>query len=81
VIDASLNAASPGGAPSVMTVVLNTAEAGSPPGTAVPHPVGSTLPVLRRNDGTTYVEVRNLPPSEVLVLMKYPTPEQGDVLG
>jgi glycosidase len=56
---------------SVMTVITNTAEtaAGSPSGVA--HPIGSRLPVKRR-DGTAYVEIRDLPPSEVLVLVNHP---------
>lgn len=65
-IDPSLN--SPGG---TMTVAANSAEAA---GTAagVPHPVGSSLPVKRRPDGTLFVEIRDLPPSEVLVLVNHP---------
>lgn len=38
---------------------------------AGPHPIGSKLPVLRRN-GTAYVEIRGLGPSEVLVLLNHP---------
>lgn len=64
VVDASLNP--PG---SSMTVVLNTAEPG---GVATPHAVGSTVRVQRRADGLAFVEIRNLPPSELLVLTNHP---------
>jgi hypothetical protein len=65
-VDADLNP--PG---SEMTVIANTAEtaAGSPSGVA--HPIGSRLPVKRR-DGTAYVEIGGLPPSEVLVFVNHP---------
>jgi glycosidase len=65
VVDASLN---PSGAE--LTVVLNTAEAAGTAG--APHPVGSTLPVRRASDGTAFVEVRDLGPSECLVLANHP---------
>lgn len=66
-VDSSLNP--PG---SAMTVIANTQEAaqGSPVG--VPHTVMSTLPILRRADGSAYIEIRNLPPSEVLILINHP---------
>lgn len=65
IVDASLNP--PG---SVMTVLLNTAAVGDlPPGGF--HTAGSKLPVLRRADGTAYVEIRDVPPSEVLVLSNH----------
>ena len=56
---------------SAMTVVLNTAAAAhaAPAGF---HPVGSKLPVRRTPDGTAFVEIRDVPPSEVLVLMTHP---------
>jgi glycosidase len=59
VVDAPLNPA--GGS---FTVVANTGN--SPPGP------GGTLPVLQATDGTHYVEIRDLPPSEVLVLTNHP---------
>jgi len=67
-VDAALNP--PG---STMTVVANTLEAaaGTGTGTALSHPVGSTLRVLRRSDGSAYVEIRDLAPSEVLVLVNH----------
>jgi glycosidase len=65
-VDANLNPPE-----SSLTVVLNTAEAAQkrPPGF---HPVGSKLPVRRTADGTAYIEVGNIPASEVLVLMNHP---------
>lgn len=64
VVDAALNP--PG---SRMTVLLNTAEAG---GARVRQPTGGELPVLRRADGAAYVEIRELGPSECLVLDNHP---------
>jgi glycosidase len=65
-VDADLNP--PG---TLLTVVLNTVQTaqGIPPGF---HPVGSTLPVKRKADGTAFVEIRNTPCSEVLVLLNHP---------
>jgi glycosidase len=60
VVDASLNTGS-----GQFSVVVNTAEiAGAP----VPHPTGSLLSVQRKPDGTAYLAIRDVPPSEVLVL-------------
>jgi glycosidase len=69
-VDASLN--SPGAS---MTVVLNTAQAGSPQESTVSHPVGSSLPVRRTMDGKAYIEIRDLAASEVLVLTNHPETE------
>jgi len=55
-----------------MTVVLNTAQAANPQGYAGVHPARSSLPVTRTSDGRAYVEIRDLPPSEVLVLTNHP---------
>jgi glycosidase len=65
-VDADLNP--PGKS---LTVVLNTAQAaqGANPGF---HPVGSTVAVKRKPDGTAFVEIRDVPCSEVLVLMNHP---------
>jgi len=65
-VDADLNP--PG---TSLTVVLNTVQTaqGVAPGF---HPVGSTLPVKRKADGTAFVEIRNTPCSEVLVLLNHP---------
>jgi glycosidase len=63
-VDADLNP--PGGA---MIVVLNTALAA---GISASHPVGETIPVKRTSDGTAYVEIDRLPPSETIVLINHP---------
>ena len=55
-----------------MTVIASTAAAVVPASGSVSHPVGATLPVQRRADGTAYVEIRELAPSEVLVLVNHP---------
>jgi glycosidase len=65
VVDADLNP--PG---SSLRVVLNTAEAAGV--AAPPHRVGTTVPVKRASDGTAFVEVRGLGPSECLVLINHP---------
>ena len=65
-VDASLNPPD-----SSLIVVLNTTQAAGS-GAAGFHPVGSRLPVKRTADGMAYVEVRNIPASEVLVLMNHP---------
>ena len=64
-VDAVLNPAG-----SVMTVVLNSAEAGG--SAAGRHPIGSSLPVQRTADGAAFVAIRDLPPSQVLVLVNHP---------
>lgn len=66
-VDASLNP--PG---SALTVVANTAEVDAESASAFAHPRGSHLQVKRLADGTAFVEIRNLPPSEVLVLVNHP---------
>jgi hypothetical protein len=67
IVDASLNP--PG---SALTVVLNTAQAAAPATFAGAHPAGSTVPVQRTAGGAAYVAIRQLPPSEVLVLTNHP---------
>ena len=62
-VDADLNP--PG---SMMLVVLNTALAA---GISASHPVGETSPVKRTSDGTAYVEIHRLPPSEAIVLINH----------
>lgn len=68
-VDADLNP--PGAA---MTVLLNTAQADDPNAC---HPVGSTLPVHRLPDGTAYVQIRDVAPSEVIVLSNHATARAG----
>jgi hypothetical protein len=75
IVDAALTAG--GGA---MTVVLSTAAAESSGAAVGAHAVGASVPVRRAPDGTAFVEIRDLPPSEVLVLASHPAPEEGAVL-
>jgi hypothetical protein len=51
-----------------MTVVINTAQVIDPEGYSGTHPAGTPLPVQRMADGIAYVSIRDLQPSEVLVL-------------
>jgi hypothetical protein len=64
-VDAQLNL--PG---SAMTVIMNSAQTGgvTPPA----HPVGSQVPVRRSASGAAYVEIRDVGPSEALVLVNRP---------
>jgi hypothetical protein len=55
-----------------LTVVLNTAHAANPTGYGGSHPAGSTLPVHRTPQGIVFVEIRDVDPSEVLVLTNHP---------
>lgn len=74
-VDASLNP--PSGA---MTVVLNTKQAADAAGHASNHPIGSRLPVRRLADGTAYVEIRDVPPSEIIVLTNHPERDEGRIV-
>lgn len=65
-VDAGLNP--PG---SELTVIANTAETASGSAGGVALPIGSRVPVKQLGDGTAFVEIRNLPPSEVLVLVNH----------
>jgi glycosidase len=62
-VDAQLNARQ-----ASLRVVFNSAEAAGVAAGA--HPVGAAVPVGSR-DGAAYVEIRDLPPSEVLVLVNH----------
>jgi glycosidase len=64
VVDAGLNPAG-----SSLTVIASSADAAGLPGG---HQVGDQVPVQRRADGTAYVALRNLGPSEALVLTNRP---------
>lgn len=76
-VDAGLSG--PGGKGS-MTVVLNTAqEAAKPRRYSGAYRMGSKLPVKREGD-VAYVEIRDLAPSEVLVLAVHPEKEEGTVV-
>jgi glycosidase len=67
IVDPSLNP--PG---SSMVVIGNTTEAANPQNYQGAHPIGSLLPVLRSSNGTAYIEIRDLPASEVLILINHP---------
>lgn len=62
-----------------MIVVLNTAQAADPDGYAGFYPVGAVLLVHTTPNGKAYVEIRDVPPSEVLVLTNRPGTGEGEV--
>jgi hypothetical protein len=62
-VDADLNP--PG---THFTVVANTAQAAQGNAAGVQQPVGTRLPVRRTGNGAAFIEIRNVPRSEVLVL-------------
>ncbi|MFZ5425679.1 MAG: alpha-amylase family glycosyl hydrolase [Thermodesulfobacteriota bacterium] len=72
VVDASLNPV--GGS---LTVVLNTAQTAYGAGNAGGYAVGTQLPVLGTPSGRHFVQIRNLPPSEMLVLVRDEKPRTG----
>jgi len=74
-VDAALN---PVG--STLKVMLNTTQAATQGAYTGSHAVGSSLPVLRTSDGMAYVQVRHLPPAEVLVLANHPRADGGDLI-
>jgi glycosidase len=65
-VDASLNA--PG---TMLTVIANTAQAARGSSANVAYPVGSGISVERSREGAAYVPIRDLPASEVLVLVNH----------
>ena len=76
VVDSALNSpTAPGnpwaGAPPFFEVVANSAQAGLSGAYTGSHPVGSKLPVSVRN-GAAYVSLRDIAPSEVVVLINRP---------
>lgn len=74
-IDAQINPV--GG---VLTVVLNSAQAAKPDAFSGTHASGSTVSVMRDADGAAYVALRDLTPSELVVLANRPEPGEGGVL-
>jgi len=76
VVDGALNQRQDGQA-GEMTVVLNTAQAADPDGYHGPHPAGLILPVQRTADGMAYVELWDVPSSEIVVLTNHPDPDEG----
>ena len=73
-VDANLNPSE-----SAMQVVLNSAQAGSPAGYGGPQPAGYSIPVRRTAQGIAYIEIRDLPPSEVLVCATHAAAESGAI--
>ncbi len=76
VVDASLNASGASGNPwsgaaPYFEVVANSTQAAVGAGYAGTHPVGQRISVQIRN-GAAYIEVRNVAPSETLVLVNRP---------
>jgi glycosidase len=67
IVDASLN---PGGAS--FSVVANTAQTIQGNAAGIAHPIGSQWPVLRRPDGSAFLQLRGLPPSAVVLLTNRP---------
>jgi hypothetical protein len=75
-VDTDLNSPSAAGDPfhgvaPFLTVIANSAQAAAGGGYIGPHPVGEKLPVKTRNR-SAFVEIRDLPPSEVVVLTNRP---------
>ena len=66
VVDAHLNAPI-----STMTVVANTEQSSPSNGDALAHPLGSKVAVQRSADGTAFIEIRDVAPSGVLVLVNH----------
>jgi glycosidase len=65
-VDASLNPVPS----SSFTVIANSAEAGQGSPAGIGHPVGSTVPV--KHDGCSFIELRSIGPSEVVLLINKP---------
>jgi len=55
-----------------MTVVANTAQVTAGASSSVPDSVGERVEVLKQGKGPAFVRIRDLPPSEVLVLVNHP---------
>ena len=75
-VDANLNAASAAGNPwgnsaPFFTVIANSAQIAVGPGYSGSHAVGQRVDVQRRGD-VYYVSIRDLMPSEVVVLSNRP---------
>jgi hypothetical protein len=62
-----------------LTALVNTAQAAAGAGFAGAHPANSTVPVAWTEDGTAYVEVGELGPSEVVVFTNRPGIDKGAV--
>jgi glycosidase len=62
---------------STMTVIANTAQVGARGSFGGSHPIGSTVLVRQGPSGVAFVDIANLPPSEVLVLTNRPVADEG----
>lgn len=65
---------------STMTVIANSAQVAAGASFTGSHPVGSTVVVQQEPSGAAFVDIVNLPPSEVLVLINRPTADEGSLL-
>ena len=72
-VDATL---SPAGS---FTVVLNSRQAASDETYTGTHATDSTVSIKRYSDGSAYVEIRQLGPSEILVLSNQPIAREGGI--
>lgn len=72
-VDATLN---PAGS---LTVVLNSMQAASAETYTGTHATDSTVRIKRYSDGSAYVEIRQLGPSEILVLSNQPSAREGGI--
>jgi len=75
-VDASLNSSRAPGNPwsgkaPHFVVIANTAQTAAGPGYTGSHPLGSELPVEQRG-GIAYLSIRNIAPSEVVLLLNRP---------
>jgi glycosidase len=70
-IDAGLNSPQAPGGPPHLVVIANTAHTAAGPGYNGSHPIGSELTVNWRG-GIAYVSIRNVDPSEVILLVNRP---------
>jgi len=62
----------------ILTVVLNSAAA-NPQSFTGTNATGSTVSIKRYPDGSAYVEIRQLGPSEILVLSNQPKARIGGI--
>lgn len=62
----------------LMTVIYNSAEAADPYSYSGTHPTGSTVNVFRPGPGA-YIEIRDVDPSEVIILTNHPDDDEGSI--
>ena len=55
-----------------MTVVANTAQSTTSSAAGLAHPLGSKVAVQRSADGTAFIEIRDVAPADVVVLVNHP---------